>query len=340
MSLIAIVNLAERLLDQSPSHDSPRQSGAKLAPVKGGEDAAAATQDHFTPSAATDQDHATAQAAGLFRASQITFFSAAADFLLAQTAPQTANPPAPAQALPTAAPAAQAVSAVPPREPLIPLGPVATTAPSSPGAAAPTDAGSGGATNALASATAAPGSNSTASGLSQLQALNNALASLGLNAQQLAQVDHIASLIQDFNPTAFLSLVHQLEVLAQANSDQPAEANAANSAVPGSNSPAPANAPATNNSNGATSSGFQLRELVIKFSGAQETLTGGANGNGGNSTLQLSASNLQVEEVNLTLTNNAGQTLQVQAPQPAANAPDATSAGGTQTALKAIAATG
>jgi hypothetical protein len=47
-----------------------------------------------------------------------------------------------------------------------------------------------------------------------------------------------------------------------------------------------------------------------------------------------------LEEVNLTLTNNAGQTLQVQAPQPAANAPDATSAGGTQTTLKAIAATG
>jgi hypothetical protein len=47
-----------------------------------------------------------------------------------------------------------------------------------------------------------------------------------------------------------------------------------------------------------------------------------------------------VEEVNLTLTNNAGQTLQVQAPQPAANAPDVTSAGGTQTTLKAIAATG
>lgn len=182
MSLIAIVNLAERLLDQSPSHDSLGQSGAKLAAVKDGEDATAATQDHFTPSAATHQDHATAQAAGLFRASQVTFFSAAADFLLAQTVPQTANPSAPAQALPTAAPAAQAVSAVPPREPLIPLGPVATTAASSPGAAAPTGAGSAGATNALAAAT---GSNSTASSLSQLQALNNALASLGLNAQQL-----------------------------------------------------------------------------------------------------------------------------------------------------------
>jgi hypothetical protein len=173
-----------------------------------------------------------------------------------------------------------------------------------------------------------------------LQALNNALASLGLNAQQLAQVDRIASLIQDFNPTAFLSLVHQLEILARANSNQPAAANVANSAVPGSNSPAPDNTAPANNSNGATSGGFQLRELVIKFSGAQETLTGGANGNGGNSTLRLSAFNLQVEEDNLTLTNNAGQTLQVQEPQPAANAPDATSAGGTQTTLKAIAATG
>jgi hypothetical protein len=103
---------------------------------------------------------------------------------------------------------------------------------SSPGAAAPTAAAfaAAGSTTLLASAT---GSNSTASSLSQLQALNNALASLGLNAQQLAQVDRIASLIQDFNPTAFLSLVHQLGVLAQANSNQPAAANVANSAVPG-----------------------------------------------------------------------------------------------------------
>jgi hypothetical protein len=87
MSLIAIVNLAERLLDQSPSQDSSGQSGSKLAPVKEREDATAAAQDHFTPSTATGQGQASAQAAGLFRASQVTFFSAAADFLLSQTAP-------------------------------------------------------------------------------------------------------------------------------------------------------------------------------------------------------------------------------------------------------------
>jgi hypothetical protein len=161
-----------------------------------------------------------------------------------------------------------------------------------------------------------------------------------LDPLEVAQIDRIASLIQDFNPTAFLSLVHQLEALAQANSPQSATANAANGTVPGSNFPAPANAASATNTNGTTSGGFQLRELVIKFTGVQETLTGGTNGNGGNTTLQLSAFNLQVEEVNLTLTNNGGQTVQVQAPPQAANASNGNLAGGTQTTLKASAATG
>jgi hypothetical protein len=47
-----------------------------------------------------------------------------------------------------------------------------------------------------------------------LLALNTALAALGLNASQLAQVDQNAKLIQDFNPAAFASLLYQLEALA------------------------------------------------------------------------------------------------------------------------------
>jgi uncharacterized membrane protein len=129
MSLIAIVNLAERLLDQSPSQDSLGKAGSKLAPVKEGENATAVTQDHFTPSTATGQGQDSAQAAGLFRASQVTFFSAAADFLLAQTAPQTGNNSAPGQAPSATAPSPQLSSAVPPSEPLIPLDCITVSAP-------------------------------------------------------------------------------------------------------------------------------------------------------------------------------------------------------------------
>jgi len=59
--------------------------------------------------------------------------------------------------------------------------------------------------------------------------------------------------------------------------------------------------------------------LVIKFSGVQESFTQtGSGAPGGNSNVQLSAFNLQVEEVNLTLANQGGQSLQVTAPQTAA----------------------
>ncbi len=72
----------------------------------------------------------------------------------------------------------------------------------------------------------------------------------------------------------------------------------------------------------ATGGGFQIQELSIKFSGVQETLNqSGANGQAGNTSVQLSAFNLQVEEVNLTLANGNGQTAQIQAPQPAAALP-------------------
>jgi hypothetical protein len=52
---------------------------------------------------------------------------------------------------------------------------------------------------------------------SQLQSLNSALSDLGLSAADISIIDRIASLIQDFNPTAFTSLVYQLEGLAKAN---------------------------------------------------------------------------------------------------------------------------
>ena len=37
----------------------------------------------------------------------------------------------------------------------------------------------------------------------QIQALNNALAALGLDPQQIQELDQIASIIKDFNPAAY-----------------------------------------------------------------------------------------------------------------------------------------
>jgi hypothetical protein len=82
-----------------------------------------------------------------------------------------------------------------------------------------------------ANAAPAAAANAPASGIAavekQLQALNNSLAALGLSAADIRKVDQIATVINNFNPTSFTSLVYQLEGLA-ANAAQQ-EGNAANS---------------------------------------------------------------------------------------------------------------
>jgi hypothetical protein len=62
----------------------------------------------------------------------------------------------------------------------------------------------------------------------QLQALNLALAALGLNTQDINQLDQIASIINDYNPSLFTAQAYQLEALAQKAPAQtpPTSANA------------------------------------------------------------------------------------------------------------------
>jgi hypothetical protein len=142
MSLIAIVNLTERLLNQGLSQDPQRQTNSKSARVKEGQNETSATRDQFTPSAVTGQGQATAQAAGLFRANQVTFFSAAADFLLAQTA----SDPAAAQAPPTSSPLVQSAPTTLSGIPILALAPSATKSSNTQGAPTPTVASSPGGT--------------------------------------------------------------------------------------------------------------------------------------------------------------------------------------------------
>jgi hypothetical protein len=60
-----------------------------------------------------------------------------------------------------------------------------------------------------------------------LQALNNVLQGLGLNWSDIQQIDQIASLTNDFNPTAFTSLAYRLAALASNPAQQPAPTPAA-----------------------------------------------------------------------------------------------------------------
>jgi len=78
----------------------------------------------------------------------------------------------------------------------------------------------------------------------KLQALNTALAALGLSKSDIQSLDRVASIVKDFNPVAYKNLVFQLQTLAQQAAPQAAAnvgdtATATNGAT--SNGAAPAN---------------------------------------------------------------------------------------------------
>ena len=78
----------------------------------------------------------------------------------------------------------------------------------------------------------------------KLQALNTALAALGLSKSDIQSLDRVASIVKDFNPVAYKNLVFQLQTLAQQAAPQAAAnvgdtAAATNGAT--SNGAAPAN---------------------------------------------------------------------------------------------------
>jgi hypothetical protein len=203
MAHVGLVNLTQHLLNQATGQSQEGQTATKSANATGNTGALPPPEDHFTPSARNEP----AQAAGLFTVNRSTLFSAAAGALLSKTpAPQ----PKPAN---TPAPAAQTTAAA--------NAPAANPPPAHPAAVV---------------ATATPNIQN------QLQALNNALAALGLDHADILVVDRVASRLQDFNPTAFTSLVYQLEALAQNAAAQQAQATrqAANANPPAAGNQAPA----------------------------------------------------------------------------------------------------
>lgn len=150
MATIGLVSLTERLLNQTAGQAQEPQAAAPNR-TSANNGAFAATDDQFTPSAPN-----AAQAAGLFTVSQITLFSPAAEFLLAQTPDPQANP---VNAADTAANFAAPRSAT--------------------------------AANAAAARAAASAPATTSANIQhQLQLLNNALAALGLNSTDIQKIEH------------------------------------------------------------------------------------------------------------------------------------------------------
>lgn len=130
----------------------------------------------------------------------------------------------------------------------------------------------------------------------QIQSFNQALAALGLSNSDIQKLDQIATLVNIFSPTAFNDLIRQFQALAQQSAQLSAVSIPASSA--------------------ANSSGYQVHGLSLQFTGPQQSSStsatpGGSQGGG----IQVAPASLQLGRVQFTLTNGAGQSANVLAPQ-------------------------
>jgi hypothetical protein len=158
----------------------------------------------------------------------------------------------------------------------------------------------------------------TAAAQNQIEALNAALPSLGLTNEEIQQIDRIASLVGNFNPAAYASLVSQFESLAQQAAQQGAP-NPGAAAIPGTQAPSNPSVSA----NGVT---YQLQGALIQFSvqkGPGNNPAGDGNGQAQSSSSngdQGNAAGLQLSQAQFALSTNNGQPVQVQVPQQSTNA--------------------
>jgi hypothetical protein len=283
-----IVNQQLRQKQEKPSETTATDNAANQA----------VSQDTFTPSAQTNSALATAQAAGIFQVNQAG--------LIPDTAPAQTTPNANQNALAvqastgatTNAGAAQVATGVNPNAPAITAQP---------------------AESALAVQAATPVATAAPSVQDQIQSLNTALAALGLSNADIQQIDRIATVIQNFSPAAYTALVNQFQEAAQQASRQNA-GPIAGSANATASSKTSAN---TNTGANANSGNFQVNGVSIHFAAPPEAANsaaanGGSQESGANNG-QTAAANLQIQQVQITLTNGNGETIQVQAPQQTGN---------------------
>ena len=297
MAVTSITNLVPNFPDQFPGNTQDPQP-LTSALQKGNGSNPAVAEDTFTPSKQNKFALATAQDAGIFQVSQGAQTAVPANNEPDQTALNAIQIGGPAQAASnTTVDAFNTQSA---------------TAQSRTAADAATQTGAAPATQTAANPAA------TSAAQNQIEALNAALPSLGLTNEEIQQIDRIASLVGNFNPAAYASLVSQFESLAQ-QAKQQAAPNPGSAAIPGTSAPSNPSVSA----NGIT---YQLQGALVQFSAQKDSEDNGSgNGNGwveGNNANSGhgNAAGLQVSQVQFALSTGSGQTVQVQAPQQSTNA--------------------
>jgi len=260
------------------------------------------SDSRYTPSSASASQSNSANA-GTYQVSQVQVFSASALILLAQNGSPSASS---AQTTPSTAtsttPAAQTQAATPQS-----VQPAVTQ---------------------TAAATTSASSDSSSSAQGSLQTLNTILQSLGLNQQDIQAFDQVASLIQSFSPTAFADLVNLFQNLAQQIS--PASQSASSASDPASTAAATPAAPATTPSSTTAPTGdIEVEELSIRLSGLNiQGATESSSGNNGSAggTFDITALQLNVSEIDVTLAPSSAQTASSQPPATTASTGQTTAA--------------
>jgi hypothetical protein len=126
----------------------------------------------------------------------------------------------------------------------------------------------------------------------QIPAFNQALSALGLSNNDIQELDQIATLVNVFSPAAFIHLIQQFQGLAQQSSQLSA-----------------GNASAASSANSA----FQVRGVSLQLSGSQSSSSAGEAQNAGKGgQTQPALGGLQLQSVQITLANAAGQSVTVQ----------------------------
>lgn len=252
MAVASVANHGERHVNPLTEQYLERQSGTSAVAKETVANNAVA-EDTFTPSNQSEPTQSTAEAPGIVQLEQ------------ASTAANAAPAQAPSQTTPNADSRPDAGT---------PTADTVTTAQST----------------VTSAPTGTPAGTVNTSEQGQEQALNTELAALGLSNYDILQIDRIATVIQNFNPSAYTDLVNQFERQVQ-------EASQLSTPPPAANSGSEANTPAAENSSAAA---------AANANGA------GQQGSGANNTL-LGSANLQIEPAQFTLANN--QAVQSQTPQ-------------------------
>jgi hypothetical protein len=195
MSVESISSLVQNLSGQAFGQTQDTQGATNASPTAPAANAVLA-EDTFTPSTQDGSAQTTAQDAGIFQLAPGTLTALNPNVPFAPTTQFTYQNGAPAHAAPVGIAKAGATQS-----------------------SDTTKTGvSANASQQTADTPAAQAASSAAASANiqlQIQSLNAALPTLGLTNTEINQIDRIASLIQNFNPAAYASMVSQFEALGQ-----------------------------------------------------------------------------------------------------------------------------